>query len=205
MDDATFRDRRYGNRDQLFSGNPNGVLVREVSDLAPGQAIDVGCGEGADALWLASRGWRVTAVDISRVALERAAGQARSAHPEMTPYVAWARADLSVTSPPAAAFDLVSIQYFPLAHQPDHRALHGLLAAVAPGGTFLFASQDPADLPPGQTQEIDPEGYYQPAEIADLLDDTWTVQVCQSRPRTTPAPAGTHHAHDTVLKAQRAR
>jgi 2-polyprenyl-3-methyl-5-hydroxy-6-metoxy-1,4-benzoquinol methylase len=71
--DAQFWDDMYGSRARLFSGNPNGVLVTEVSDMVPGQALDIGCGEGGDALWLARRGWKVTALDISRTALERAA------------------------------------------------------------------------------------------------------------------------------------
>lgn len=66
-------DAMYRSRDQVFSGAPNPVLVSEVTGLPPGQALDVGCGEGADALWLARRGWQVTAVDISQVALRRAA------------------------------------------------------------------------------------------------------------------------------------
>ncbi|MEU6037788.1 class I SAM-dependent methyltransferase [Actinomadura sp. NPDC047616] len=195
--DTQFWDERYRSRDRLFSGAPNGVLVTEVADLPPGQALDVGCGEGADALWLARRGWLVTAVDISRVALERAAAQAAG----VTPNVAWARADLTTTAPPVGAFDLVSAQYFPLPRRPDHAALRSLLNAVAPGGTLLVVSHDLADLPPGD--EFDPSSYYQPAEIAELLDATWTVLVNETRPRTTPPPAGTRHTHDTVLRAQR--
>src|SRR5687768_14452181 len=71
--DAQCWDAKYRGRDRLFSGAPNGVLVAEVADLAPGRALDVGCGEGADALWLARRGWQVTGVDISETALRRAA------------------------------------------------------------------------------------------------------------------------------------
>ncbi|MCI2418426.1 class I SAM-dependent methyltransferase [Saccharopolyspora sp. K220] len=192
-------DELYLSRDQLFSGAPNGVLVTEVTDLPPGQALDVGCGEGADALWLARLGWLVTAADISRVALQRAAAA------DTTGRVAWTRSDLTATPPPAGAFDLVSAQYFPLQHQPDHTALRGLLAAVAPGGTLLIASHDPADLPPDRDHGFDPNDYYLPADIARFLDDNWTVQVHETRPRTAPAPAGTHHAHDIVLRAQRLR
>ncbi|KOG87623.1 SAM-dependent methyltransferase, partial [Streptomyces varsoviensis] len=67
--DARHWDDMYRSRDQVFSGNPNPVLVAEAAGLRPGQALDVGCGEGADAVWLARRGWRVTAVDVSEVAL----------------------------------------------------------------------------------------------------------------------------------------
>ncbi|TKK91420.1 class I SAM-dependent methyltransferase [Herbidospora galbida] len=140
--DERFRDAMYRSHDQVFSGDPNGVLVTEVADLRPGQALDVGCGEGADALWLARRGWHVTAVDISRTALDRAAAAAV----EVEGRVAWARADLTVTPPPVGAFDLVSVHYFPLARRPDHAALRGLLDAVAPGGTLLFVTHALVDL-----------------------------------------------------------
>ncbi|MFI6518081.1 class I SAM-dependent methyltransferase [Spirillospora sp. NPDC050679] len=199
--DAQYWDERYRSRDRLFSGRPNGVLVTEVAGLPPGQALDVGCGEGADALWLARRGWRVTAVDISRTALERAAAAAA----DVADRVAWARADLAALSPPVGAFDLVSVQYFPLPRRPDHRALRGLLAAVAPGGTLLVVGHDLADLPPAHELDIDPGDYYQPHEIAGLLGQDWTVLVDETRLRTAPAPAGTHHTHDTVLKARRLR
>lgn len=199
--DAQFWDQRYGSREQLFSGNPNGVLVAEVGDLPPGQALDVGCGEGADALWLARRGWRVTAVDISRVALRRAAAAAG----DLAGRVAWTRADLTSTPPPARAFDLVSAQYFPLPRRPDHTALRGLLAAVAPGGTLLVVGHDLADLPPRHELDFDPGDFHQPHDIAELLDENWTVLVDETRPRTAPAPPGTHHSHDAVLRAQRLR
>jgi SAM-dependent methyltransferase len=199
--DAEFWDERYRSREQLFSGAPNGVLVTEVTGLPPGQALDVGCGEGADALWLARRGWQVTAVDISQTALQRAAAAAA----DVPGRVAWARADLSAAPPPAGAFDLVSVQYFPLRQQPGHVALRRLLSAVAPGGTLLVASHDLADLPPGHENGFDPSDFYQPDDIAKVLDGDWTVLANETRPRTAPAPAGTHHTHDTVLRAQRRR
>lgn len=199
--DAQFWDETYRSRDQVFSGDPNGVLVTEVTGLPPGQALDVGCGEGADALWLARHGWQVTAVDISTTALQRAAAAAVDSEGR----VAWTRADLTITPPPADAFDLVSVQYFPLSLQPDHASLRGLLNAVAPGGTLLFASHDLADLPPRPEQGFDPGDYYQSDDIAKLLDHDWTVLINETRPRTAPAPAGTHHTHDTVLRAQRLR
>ncbi|MGW0826216.1 hypothetical protein [Streptomyces sp. NPDC002845] len=117
----------------------------------------------------------------------------------------WTRSDLTITPPPTDAFDLVSAQYFPLPHQPDHTALRGLLDAVAPGGTLLFASHDPADLCPRPERGFDPSDCYQPNDIARLLDHNWTVLINETRPRTAPAPVGTHHIHDTVLRAQRLR
>lgn len=197
--DAQCWDARYRSREQVFSGSPNGVLVTEVTDLRPGQALDVGCGEGADALWLARHGWQVTAVDISPTALQRAAGT------DMEGRVAWRRADLTTTPPEAGAFDLVSVQYFPLRHQPDHAALRGLLDAVTPGGILLFASHDPAELAPRPEEGFDPGDYYHPDDIAKLLERNWIVQINETRLRTVPTPAGTHHTHDTVLRAQRRR
>jgi len=211
--DAAFWDDRYGSRDRLFSGNPNGVLVTELTDLKPGQALDVGCGEGGDALWLARRGWQVTAVDISRTALERAAAEAAS-DADVAGRIAWTRADLTAAPPPAGSFDLVSVQYFPLPRQPDHIALRALLDSVAPGGTLLFAGHDLADMSRHHGHEgdeanpihgFDPSAYYQPAEVARLLGEGWTILINETRPRTAPAPEGTHHVHDTVLRAQRLR
>lgn len=199
--DAQYWDERYRSRDRLYDGEPNEALVAEAAGLQPGQALDVGCGEGADAIWLARHGWQVTAVDISRTALERAAAAAG----DVAGRIAWARADLTATPPPVAAFDLVSVQFFPLPRRPGHTALRALLSAVAPGGTLLFVSHDLSGLParPG----FDPADYYAPADIAGFLDDAWTVQADETRPRTSPTPAGAHHSHthDIVLKAQRLR
>ncbi|MFF0306712.1 class I SAM-dependent methyltransferase [Streptosporangium sp. NPDC004379] len=192
-------DEMYRSRDRLFSGNPNGVLVTEITDLSPGRALDVGCGEGADALWLARRGWQVTGIDISETALRRAAASAT----DVEDRVAWERADLMTTPPPAGAFDLVSVQYFPLLRRAGQAAPRGLLDAVAPGGTLLFVTHALADLPPHPEGDFDPAGYYQVDDIARLLDRTWDVLVDETRPRVVPPPAGTHHAHDTVLRARR--
>ncbi|GAA1010512.1 hypothetical protein Aple_029040 [Acrocarpospora pleiomorpha] len=197
--DARHWDEMYRSRDQIFSGNPNDVLVTETDDLPPGQALDVGCGEGADTLWLARRGWQVTAVDISEVALRRASAAAI----DVKGRVAWARADLTTTPPPAGAFDLVSIQYFPLLRGPGHATLRGLLDAVAPGGTLLFATHALADLAPRPEEGFDPADYYQPDDIAQLLGPAWNILINETRPRAAPPPAGTHHTHDAVLRALR--
>lgn len=191
----------YRSRDQVFSGNPNGVLVAEATGLPPGRALDVGCGEGADAIWLARHGWHVTAVDVAQTAVDRGAAAAAAA--DVTDSVTWMRADLTAAPPAVAAFDLVSVQYFPLPREPDHVALRGLLEAVGVGGTLLFVSHDLADLTP--RPGFDPSTYHQPADVARLLDDDWAVLVDETRARTAPPPAGTHHTCDTILRAQRLR
>ncbi len=185
--DAQFWDHRYSSQDQLFSGEPNGVLVSELAEptnLPPGQALDVGCGEGADALWLARRGWLVTAVDISQVALERAA----AAGADVEPRVSWKRGDLTTTPPPVDAFDLVTVHYFPFPRQPDHTALRGLLGSVAPGGTLLFVGHDTTGMPAVLADGHVLADYYEPAEIAELLGADWAVSVNETRARVVPGP-----------------
>jgi SAM-dependent methyltransferase len=195
--DQQFWDDLYRTKDKLWSGAPNGLLVAEAGDLPPGQALDLGCGEGGDALWLAGRGWLVTAVDISQVALERAAAMAGDAK------VSWTHADLATFTPPAASFDLVSSMYgaFPYA---DDRSLRAAIAAVAPGGTLLIGGHNIHDmLAHGHQPALDPHDFYQPDEIAKLLDDSWTVLVNETRPRVSAAPEGTDHVNDVVLKARK--
>ena len=118
-------ETRYREQATRWSGNPNPELVAETSDLAPGTALDVGCGEGADALWLAGRGWRVTATDISTVALARAAARAKQEGLD----VEWRHADLLAAPPPAAAYDLVSAQFMQLP-ATERVSLYGHLAAA---------------------------------------------------------------------------
>ena len=90
-------DARYGEREAMWSGRPNGRLVVEVGTLTPGSALDVGCGEGADAMWLAQRGWTVTAIDISDVAIRRA----REAAERAGAAVEWLCGDALATPFPA--------------------------------------------------------------------------------------------------------
>jgi SAM-dependent methyltransferase len=203
--DQQFWDELYRTKAQLWSGAPNGLLVAEAADLPPGQALDLGCGEGGDALWLASRGWLVTAVDISRVALERAAANAGDAK------VSWTHADLTTYTPPAGAFDLVTTMYPAFPHTAE-KAIHAMLAAVAPGGILLFGGHYIKDVEDhvkhmdehDHKPALDPHDFYQPDEIATLLDDSWTVLVNEVRPRVSPAPEGTPHVNDVVLKARKA-
>lgn len=126
----------YREREQIWTGNANKTLVREVSGLPAGTALDLGCGEGGDAIWLAKQGWQVTAVDISTTAMERGAQHAAAAGVQIT----WARHDLHADFP-EGSFDLVSAQFLhsPV-EQPDERAtiLRKAAAAVAPGGVLVI-------------------------------------------------------------------
>ena len=195
--DQQFWDDMYREKDQLWSGAPNGVLVAEVADLPPGQALDLGCGEGADALWLASRGWLVTAVDISEVALTRAAAAAGEAK------VSWVHADLATSSLPAGAFDLVAALYFSAQREPGDRAVRNMLAAVAPGGTLLYAHHELTGHEHERNPDFDRHDFYFPADIAAMLDeDEWTIVTHETRPRVNMPPEAMH-VNDIVLKAHR--
>jgi SAM-dependent methyltransferase len=200
--DAQYWDERYSSSERLFSGRPNGVLVAEATGLPPGRALDAGAGEGADAIWLAEQGWQVTAVDVSKVALDRAARAAEERG--VAERIRWHRADLTQDPPPPAAFDLVSAQYLPLERAHGPAVPRGLIAAVAPGGTLLVVGHDPTRLPADLLRRFDPAGYYWPGDVAALLGDDWTVLADETRPRD-PAPPGSPHTHDTVLLARRPR
>ncbi|MEU9309798.1 class I SAM-dependent methyltransferase [Streptomyces sp. NPDC048256] len=195
-------DNRYADRLQLWSGRPNGALVAEVAGLAPGRVLDVGCGEGADAVWLARAGWDVTALEVSGVALERAAGHARDAG--LT--VHWVHAALAEAALPPASFDLVSAQYPALLRTPDAAAERALLAAVAPGGVLLLVHHAGMDAQPAHDSGFDPADYVWPSMVAALLNDDWEVEVDEQRPRVAPdGGAGAHHTDDLVLRARRLR
>ncbi|TFE36257.1 NAD(P)/FAD-dependent oxidoreductase [Streptomyces sp. ICN441] len=200
-------DHRYGGSDRAWSGNPNGTLVHEVAALAPGRALDVGTGEGADALWLAEHGWKVTATDISGNALARVRAEAERRG--LT--VDLVRGDAGDPAPfGGKTFDLVSLQYGSFKRTPDQRGVRSLLAAVAPGGTLLVVHhdlaplRDPVDVAT-QTRMYDPEAFVGVDEIAEALGadpGTWQVEVHETRPRP-PGAASTHHVDDVVLRATR--
>jgi SAM-dependent methyltransferase len=195
-------DRRYADSQQLWSGRPNGALVAEVAGLTPGRVLDVGCGEGADAVWLAGRGWDVTALEVSGVALERAARHAADAGVD----VRWVHAGLVEASLPAGSFDLVSAQYPALLRTPDAAPERALLAAVAPGGVLLLVHHAGMETHQPEDGEFDPADYVWPSMVAALLDDDWVVEVDEVRPRVVPeGGAGAHHAEDVVLRARRLR
>jgi SAM-dependent methyltransferase len=144
-----FWDDRYRSADRLWSGQPNPQLVAQTAGLTPGDALDVGCGEGADAIWLASQGWTVSAVDISAVALDRAAAHAADRGEEVARRIGWRQADLFSWDPGPQQFDLVSAQFMYLP-ETELKSLHRrLAAAVRPGGTLLIVLHHPDSLHAG--------------------------------------------------------
>jgi len=195
-------DRRYLERDQLWSGQPNGALVAEVAGLTTGRVLDVGSGEGADAIWLARQGWDVTALEVSGVALARAARHAVDAGVE----VHWVHAGLAEAGLAPASFDLVSAQYPALLRTPERAAERALLTAVAPGGRLLLVHHAGMETCTGHDGAFDPNDYVWPSMVRALLDDDWEIELDEQRARIAPdGGAGAHHAEDTVLRARRRR
>jgi SAM-dependent methyltransferase len=199
-------DARYASRERIWSGKPNAQLVAEVESLEPGRALDVGCGEGADALWLAERGWRVTAVDVSPVALERAAAHAAEQGDDVARRIAWEHADVRTWSPQAAAYDLVSVQFLHPALDVRSDVVGRLAAAVAPGGVLLYVGHDPSDV--GVVPRRRPDLLAAAPEIAQLLDrEAWEIDVAEARarPGVHPEDGRAVTLHDAVVRARRRR
>jgi len=202
--DREFWDERYSSAPALWSGNPNPHLVTEAEGLAAGSALDAGAGEGADAIWLASRGWRVTAVDISGVALDRAAGHAAEAGDDVAGRIQWLRQDMLEWQPPERAYDLVTAHYI---HLPadSRRLVYGrLAAAVADGGTLLIVGHHPSDMRTTMPRPQQPELFFTGADLAAELGDEWQVLTNVAAPRDATDPEGrTVTIHDTVFRARR--
>ena len=196
-----FWDERYSDLTQLWSGQPNATLMSEVNGLAAGRALDVGCGEGADALWLAEHGWDVTALDVSKVAIDRGIAQATLRGVTVN----WRHAGLVEAALPAASFDLVSAQYPALLRTPENVAEQALLAAVAVGGMLLVVHHPAPTVQEATGHGFDPEQYVSPGQIKALLDDNWQLLVDETRPRHVATGAGAHHTSDVIVRARRLR
>jgi SAM-dependent methyltransferase len=165
-------DARYRERERVWSGRPNAALVREVSALTPGRALDLGCGEGADVIWLARRGWQVVGTDISRVALERAAEHAAAAG--VAERTSFRHHDLS-ESFPEGSYDLVTAFFL---HSRGNVSREGILrsaaAAVAPGGVLLVVGHAEAGPCGPPADVVLPTPQETLAELA-LPDGAWEV------------------------------
>ncbi len=196
-------DARYLSRVKRWSGNPNPGLVEHAAALAPGRALDLGCGEGADALWLARRGWAVTALDVSAVALDRAAEHA-SADPAGH-RITWLHADLGSWQPDAA-YDLVSAQFLHSTSLPWLVPLRTAAAAVGPGGMLLVVGHHPEKLPPWATQ-LDPASLFTAEQLMaelGIAGPRWRVEVAASTERSATGPDGQAAIlADAVLRAVR--
>jgi thioredoxin reductase/SAM-dependent methyltransferase len=198
-------EERYRAKPTIWSGHPNPQLVAEATGLPPGRALDVGCGEGADAIWLAQRGWQVTAVDFSPTALERAAAHAAAAGPQIAARIDWTHADLRQQPPAEGAYDLVSSQFMHLPGRARQDLFARLAAAVAAGGTLLIVGHHPSDLQTTARRLHFPDLMFTGEQVASSLDPTvWETLAAQARPRAAVDPEGRDiTVHDAVLVARR--
>lgn len=202
-DPTQFWEQHYGQRDQIWSGHANAGLVARVKGMAPGRALDLGCGEGGDAVWLAQQGWQVTAVDISQTALGRARSLAQRAG--VGSAISFERHSLG-ESFPAGTFDLVSLQFLQSpVDLPAETILRQAAAAVAPDG-FLLVTYHGA-IPPWSDHEEPEGGFPSPQETwasTGAAADDWTVVEMGLVEREATRPDGqTGVLIDAVVLARR--
>jgi SAM-dependent methyltransferase len=185
---------RYAERDLIWSAEPNRFLVAEVSDMPPGRAIDIGAGEGRNALWLAEQGWEVTAVDFSNVAIDK--GRQIAEHRGLD--LDWVVADLRDYVPPERSFDLVIEFYIQLASPLREEIWRRAAAAVAPGGTLLVVGHDLANLEHGYGGPQNPIALFTPDDVVETIDGLDVVKADR-----VDRPVDGHVAIDNLVRAVR--
>ena len=192
-------DRRHQDKGFVGHLDPNRFLVPEVEGLTPGRALDLAAGAGRNAVWLATRGWAVTAVDWSEIALDK--GRRLAEHQAVE--VEWVLADLREWEPPARAFDLVIVTY--LQPPADERALvwRKAATAVAPGGHLIVIGHDEANLTEGWGGPQDPAHLYTSQEVVDAVGDDLEAVRAERVLRREEAEDGEHHAVDNIVVAVR--
>ena len=202
-----FWDERYAGSTRVWSGKPNQRLVEQVADLPPGRALDIGCGEGADVVWLAKQGWDVTGVDVSQVALDRAAQHA--ADEGVDGRTSWLRVDLvgrdgTEVDPLPGGMDLVTSHYMHAPQDVFEATYAAMAAAVRPGGTLLVVGHHPADADAGMRNERLTHLLFTQQRVVEALDRAeWDVQVSEAQPREATHDGQSVTVTDTVVRAVR--
>jgi SAM-dependent methyltransferase len=191
-------NRRHGEGGLLFGAEPNRFLVAEVGELPPGRALDLACGSGRNAVWLAARGWTVTGVDFSGVAL----AQARALAAERGVEVEWVEGDLLEWRPADGAFDLVVVLYLQVPADERRGILARAAAAVAPGGTLLVVGHDLENLNGGHGGPKDPRVLFTPAQVAAELPGL-EIEKAERVLRPVETQDGQAQAIDALIRARR--
>jgi SAM-dependent methyltransferase len=193
-------NRRYAGRELLWTAQPNRFLVAEASDLPPGRALDVACGEGRNAVWLAERGWDVTGVDFSDVALAKARELARSRNVEAR----WVQADLLDYRPEPRTFDLVLVFYLQVPARERREIVRAVAEGVAANGTLLLVGHDRSNLEHGHGGPRDEAVLYTPGDVvADLVGTGLEIERSEVVSRPVSAPEGDRTALDALVRARR--
>ena len=194
-------DERYAGAEFQWTTRPNQFVAAELAGLPPGRALDLAAGEGRNAVWLAERGWRVTAVDFSRVGLDK--GRTLSAARGIDDArVAWIVTDLRDYEPEDGAFDLVLIAYFQVLAELRASVLARAAAALAPGGTLLVIGHDLTNLAEGTGGPQDPDVLYTPEAVSAELPGLRLVRAERVH-RTVERDDGPATAIDTLVRAVR--
>ena len=198
MDRADW-DERYAGSELLWSAEPNRFLVAETAGLTPGRALDLACGEGRNAVWLARRGWQVTGVDYSEVAIEKARrlASARKAN------VDWVVADLLDYGYLPEAFELVILFYLQVPAEERHQIVRAAAKAVAPGGTFLLVAHDSRNLERGYGGPKDARVLYTAEQVVADLEGL-EVDRADLVERPVETAEGERVALDALVRAHRA-
>lgn len=194
-------DARYAESDRIWSGRPNLRLVEEAGDLPPGRALDIGCGEGADAVWLAGRGWRVTALDVSEVALTRVREHADAAG--VADRVETLHHDLLAGGPAPGRYDLVSVFFFQVPPSVFDGLYRGLAGLVDTGGSLLVVGHHPDDVGV-RNAPFAAERFFTPEQVRTVLPEAaWDVVTAAAPEREQAGPEGPVTVRDTVVRAVR--
>lgn len=193
-------DERYRGSELVWTSEPNRVLVAETATLAPSRALDLACGEGRNALWLAERGWQVTGVDFSTVGLDkaRALAETRGIRAE------WVAADLLEYRPEPAAFGLVIVFYLQVPAPERTPILRRAAAAVGPGGTFLLVVHDTTNIERGHGGPQHPAVLYTAQDVVDdVRGSGLAIERAERIERPVETPNGTRIALDAFVRASR--
>jgi len=194
--DSSEWDKRYAGTELVWTAEPNRSVVEELQALPPGRALDLGAGEGRNAIWLAHRGWQVTAVDFSAVGLEKGRRLAETSRAA----VDWVHADLREYQPEESVFQLVLVAYLQLREADLHGVLRRAAAALAPGGVLLVVGHDVTNLTEGTGGPPDPAVLYTPESIVRPLSELTVLRAERVR-----RPTGAGEAVDTLVRAVRAK
>ncbi len=205
---AGFWDERYAGSDRVWSGRPNQRLVEQVADLQPGTALDVACGEGGDAIWLARQGWKVTAVDVSQVALAKVAQHAEDEG--VADRLRLGFYDALADPRPAGrhTFDLVTVSFLHVPVEDFDAIYRGIAEAVAPGGRLLVTAHHPHDVESGSRHDHGPGLLFEPDRVLTTLGvgepgSPWEVEVADTPDRVQETTDGPLHVRDTVVRLRR--
>jgi SAM-dependent methyltransferase len=193
-------DERYSGDELVWTSTPNEFLVSEVADFPAGSAVDLACGEGRNAVWLAERGWRVTGVDFSPVGLAKAQRLAESRQVD----VRWVELAVEEWTAPPDGFDLVAVFYLQLSQPQRSAALAAAAASVAPAGTLLVVAHDHDNLTRGFGGPLDAAVLYSVGDVTDVAEmNGLIIERAEQVIRHVATEYGKREAIDTLVRAIR--